>query len=325
MSADEAIDVRQLTHAYGTRTALNETDLRVQRGEIFAVLGPNGSGKTTLFRILSTLLPPQAGKVRVLGHDVGRDAPKVRKLIGVGFQATSLDKKLTVDENLAQQAYLYGIHGRQLRDRRSEVLQRLGITDRRSDFVETLSGGLKRRVDLAKSLLHQPTILLLDEPSTGLDPGARSDLWRYLRGLRETHGMTLMVTTHLLEEADRADRIMIMNEGQVVATGEPGKLRESIGEHSITVESDFPEKLCEQLNRLWNCQATLVGRDVRFPSSDRTNQLPRLIEEFPDLVKSVKLGRPTLEDVFIEKTGHRFWQDNDGEPMMSQEKESPAR
>lgn len=308
MSTPDAIDVQQLSHRYGARTALDHLDLHVDAGEVFAVLGPNGGGKTTLFRILSTLIPPQTGDVRILGHAVGADDAIVRRRIGVGFQSPSLDKKLTVDENLAQQAYLYGMHGRDMQIRRDEVLQRLGVIDRRRDVVETLSGGLRRRVDLAKSLLHRPALLLLDEPSTGLDPGARSDLWRYLRGLREAQGTTLVVTTHLLEEADRADRIVILNEGRIVAEGEPGALREATGGNSVTIETDVPERLCDELNRSWQCAATVVGQDVRLGGEHATEMLTRIIDEYPTLVKSVKLGRPTLEDVFIEKTGHRFWQ-----------------
>ncbi|HEY5315800.1 MAG TPA: ATP-binding cassette domain-containing protein, partial [Pirellulales bacterium] len=179
-----AVEVSQLVHHYGQRCALDHLDLEIERGELFAILGPNGGGKTTLFRLLSTLIPVQQGSIRILGHDVASDAALVRARLGVVFQAPSLDRKLTVRENLHYQGPLYGLGGRELRDRASQMLGRLGLTDREHDLVETLSGGLRRRVELAKGLLHRPPLLLLDEPSTGLDPGARSDLWNYLRQIR---------------------------------------------------------------------------------------------------------------------------------------------
>jgi ABC-2 type transport system ATP-binding protein len=304
-----AISVRSLTHCYGSRVALNDVTFSISAGEIFAFLGPNGGGKTTLFRILSTLMPLQQGAVSVFGYSVLGELFPVRRLIGVVFQSPSLDKKLTVDENVATQAALYGLRGSTFRARRDEVLEHLGLLDRRSDRVETLSGGLRRRADLAKALIHRPRLLLMDEPSTGLDPGARSDLWNYLRRLREQFQTTIVLTSHLLDEADRADQIAILHAGDIVASGEPRALRASVGGNSITVETDDAETLSRQINQRWQCNATVVDGDVRVSCRDNTAWAAHLVSEFPQQIKSVKIGRPTLEDVFICKTGHRFWND----------------
>ena len=310
MTPTPAIDVVSLSHRYGPRTALDQVSFTVDAGTMFAFLGPNGGGKTTLFRVLSTLIPPQSGAASIFGQSLNRDFLAIRRQIGVVFQAPSLDKKLTVDENLVAQGSLYGLRGAAFRARRDEALEQLGLSDRRQDIVETLSGGLRRRVDLAKVLIHRPRLLLLDEPSTGLDPGARSDLWRYLKRLREQYQTTIALTTHLLDEADRADQIAILNAGHIVASGAPAALRASVGGNSIVIETDAPDGVCEQLNGRWNCDAQVVDGDVRVGCREDASWAARLVEEFPGVIKSVKIGRPTLEDVFITKTGHRFWHDN---------------
>lgn len=310
MTNGNAIEVAGLAHRYGPRVALEGVEFEVAAGEVFAFLGPNGGGKTTLFRLLSTLMPVQAGRVRVLGHDLASELFEVRRQIGVVFQAPSLDKKLTIDENISQQAALYGIGGEVLRQRREEVLSQLGLADRRSDRVELLSGGLKRRADLAKSLIHHPRLLLLDEPSTGLDPGARGDLWQYLYRLREEKGLTIVLTSHLLDEADRANRIAIIDRGHLVASGPPGDLRSSIGGHCVTIETDSPAAVVEGLKAKLGVTATVVNGEVVVEGTRDASWLPRILELFPTQVQSVKLGRPTLADVFLQKTGHRFWQES---------------
>lgn len=310
MTNGNAIEVAGLAHRYGPRVALEGVEFEVAAGEVFAFLGPNGGGKTTLFRLLSTLMPVQAGRVRVLGHDLASELFEVRRQIGVVFQAPSLDKKLTIDENISQQAALYGIGGEVLRQRREEVLSQLGLADRRGDRVELLSGGLKRRADLAKSLIHHPRLLLLDEPSTGLDPGARGDLWQYLYRLREEKGLTIVLTSHLLDEADRANRIAIIDRGHLVASGPPGDLRSSIGGHCVTIETDSPAAVVEGLKAKLGVTATVVNGEVVVEGTRDASWLPRILELFPTQVQSVKLGRPTLADVFLQKTGHRFWQES---------------
>ena len=218
-----------LSHQYGSRLALSNVNFEVKAGEIFGLLGPNGGGKSTLFRILSTMMAPTGGRAEVAGHDVARDPAAVRRAIGVVFQTQSLDKALTVAENLRAQGHLYGLSGPKLRDRIAQVMERLGLADRRNDIVETLSGGLKRRVEIAKGLLHRPVVLLMDEASTGLDPGARRELWQYVEELRSREGVTILLTTHILDEADRCDRLALLHQGRVVAEGTPAHLRSRIG------------------------------------------------------------------------------------------------
>ena len=311
MNSAPAIEVAELSHAYRDRQALRAVSFEIAAGEIFAFLGPNGGGKSTLFRVLSTLMPPQHGRVDIFGQSVVEKQFVVRETIGVVFQAPSLDKKLTVDENLSQQAALYGLHGAQLRQRREEVLQQLGLVDRRSDLTETLSGGLRRRVDLAKGLLHRPKLLLLDEPSTGLDPGARSDLWRYLQQLRDDFGVTIVLTSHLLEEADRADRVAVLHRGQIVAKGTPAELRASIGGDSISIECERPAELAAKIHQQFGFEVSVIDELIRFPCPDGAAGVAQVMQEYSDEVHSIKLGKPTLEDVFIVKTGHRFWQAED--------------
>ncbi len=318
MSTNSAIDVESLSHAYGSRVALRDISFRVVPGELFVFLGPNGGGKTTLFRILSTLMPLQTGRVRVFGSDITEQKSQVRRCFGVAFQSPSLDKKLTVEENLAQQAALYGLFGAAFRERRDEVLAQLGLLDRKGERTETLSGGLRRRVDLAKALLHQPRLLLLDEPSTGLDPAARSDLWTYLRRLRQDAGVTVVLTSHLLDEAERADRIAILHEGQFVAEGDPLKLRDSVGGNSIVIEPSVDtESLATQINEQFNLRAQVVDQAIRISCEDGAKCVTQLIDAFPDQIQSIKLGKPTLEDLFISKTGHRFWADKTEEALAS--------
>ena len=231
--------VRDLRHRYpGTDPekpdALGGVDLDIASGEIVALLGPNGSGKTTLFRLLCTLLPIQQGSITIDGIDAAANPLAVRSRIGIVFQSPSLDKKLTVDENIACQGALYGITGSALDQRRDELLSLFDLTDRRSDYCEKLSGGLKRRVELAKGMLHRPKLLLLDEPSTGLDPSARLSLWKTIRQLAD-EGMAIVLTTHLLDEADKADRVAILASGTKIAEGTPAQLRSDQGQTVVTI------------------------------------------------------------------------------------------
>jgi len=304
-----AIQIHDVVHRYGERRALDGLSLQVERGEIFVFLGPNGGGKTTLFRLLSTLIPLQAGECSILGFSLGRETAAIRQRIGVVFQAPSLDKKLTVAENLMHQGHLYGLSGRGLAARQNEMLARLGLTDRRKDVVESLSGGLRRRVELAKGMLHRPRLLLLDEPSTGLDPGARSDLWDYLEQVRREEQTTIVLTTHLLEEADKADRIAILNHGKLVALDTPEALRSTVGGDSITIQTADPENLAAAVRTQFACPANVVGGAVRLEQPNGHEWIARLVEAFPGRIDAITLGKPTLEDVFIDRTGHRFWQE----------------
>jgi ABC-2 type transport system ATP-binding protein len=307
MTNVSAIEIAQLSYRYGDHPAVRDLSLSIEAGEIFALLGPNGSGKTTLFRVLSTLIPIQQGEVQILGLDLRRDSAAIRRELGIVFQAPSLDKKLTVLENMLHGGRLYGLGGTELRKRIDEMLARLGLGDRKRDLVEQLSGGLRRRVELAKGMLHGPRLLLLDEPSTGLDPGARSDLWQYFAQIRDQDGVTVVLTTHLLEEAERADRIAIMHRGQLAALNTPSALRAEVGGDSVTVRTKDPTSLAGAIQQQFQIQTMIVDGSVRLELPNGHQWIPRLVEAFPHQVDSITLGKPTLEDVFIHVTGHRFW------------------
>jgi ABC-2 type transport system ATP-binding protein len=300
-----AIETRGLSFRYGQRLALSELDLAISRGEIFVILGPNGGGKTTLFRLLSTLVPMQTGKAAVLGFDLARERQAIRSRIGVVFQAPSLDRKLTVAENVDLQGRLYGLAGNLLRERRNELLAQFGLSERAGELTEKLSGGLRRRVEIAKGLIHAPELLLLDEPSTGLDPAARNDLWRYLAELRAA-GTTIVLTTHFLDEAAVADRLAILSEGKLVALGVPEELQASVGGDSITIETDNAAELAAAISRELGLAARELEGTIRLEVPDGHQWIARLVEAFPDRIRAIRLGKPTLEDVFIACTGHRF-------------------
>ena len=306
-----AVAIADLQHSYGDREALRGVSFEIPPGEIFGLLGPNGGGKTTLFRILATLLPVQSGSARVLGHNVASEPDAVRRIIGVTFQSPSLDPKLTVAENLKFHGYLYGQSGSALAARIGELLARLGLTERAKDIAEKLSGGLKRRVEIAKSLLHSPKVLLLDEPSTGLDPGARHDLWKYLSQLRAESGVTVLVTTHLMEEAEHCDRLGILDRGQLVGLGTPAELRGSIGGDVVTLESDDADSLSSSVRDRFGVEPQQFGDTLRIERHAGHELTRDVVAEFREQIKSASLGKPTLEDVFIQRTGHRFWDDNE--------------
>ena len=238
-----AVEVLGLGYRYGDRRALGEVTFSVSRREIFGLLGPNGSGKTTLFKILSTLMPAAEGRASVLGHDLAREPGPVRKRLGVVFQHPSLDPKLTVQENLIHHGHLYGLSGGALRSRARALLDRFDLGDRARDRAEKLSGGLKRRVELAKALLPRPELLLLDEPSTGLDPGARREFSAHLEQLRRQEGVTALLTTHLMDEAECSDRVGILDQGHLVALGAPDELKRRVGGDVVVIRARDPEQL----------------------------------------------------------------------------------
>jgi ABC-2 type transport system ATP-binding protein len=303
------IQIEDLRHSYGQVVALKGISLSVRPGEIFGLLGPNGSGKTTLFRILSTLMLPTSGRALIAGFDAARTPDQVRRRIGVVFQAQSIDIKLSAEENLWHQGHLYGLHGSVLQERIREMLQRVGLADRATHKVETFSGGMQRRVELAKGLMHHPSVLLLDEPTTGLDPGARRDLWQYLRELREQENISVIITTHLMEEAERCDRLAILNLGEIVASGTPAELRSQIGGDVILLESAQAESLAIRIEQKFRIQTAVLDGKVRMERKDGHRFITDLVESFPGEIQSISVSKPTLEDVFIDCTGHRFWSD----------------
>ncbi len=309
MAPEIAVAVRDLTHAYGERTALAGISFEVPRGEIFSLLGPNGGGKTTLFRILTTLMSPGGGEASVFGVPVARDPAAVRRRIGVVFQEPSLDPKLTCLENLIHHGHFYGMRGGRLRSEALTLLETFGLAERAGDLTETLSGGLRRRAELAKSLLPGPDLLFLDEPSTGLDPGARLEFGAELQRLRKEQGTTVVLTTHFMEEADRCDRVAILHEGNLVAMGRPEELKESVGGEVVVIHSQDPAALREKIQTRFGHPARIVDGSLRLEHPRAHEFIPQVVEAFPGEVKSLTFGKPTLEDVFIQKTGQRFWRE----------------
>ena len=298
--------VEKLSHQYGSRLALSEVSFEVKAGEIFGLLGPNGGGKSTLFRILSTMMAPTGGRAEVAGHDVSREPAAVRRSIGVVFQTQSLDKALRVAENLRAQGHMHGLAGPKLRERMEQVTQRLGLADRSKDLVETLSGGLKRRVEIAKGLLHRPVVLLMDEASTGLDPGARRELWQYVEELRSREGVTILLTTHILDEADRCDRLALLHQGRVVAEGTPAELRSRIGGDVVVLEAADPADaaaLGGQIETRFGLKPSVMSGVLRVEISNGHRFITEVVEAFPGAIQSVGLHKPTLEDVFVKETG----------------------
>lgn len=301
-----AVSIRGVSHRYGQRQALDGVTFDIAAGEVFGILGPNGGGKTTLFRLLSTLIALQIGEVTLVGFDLRRDAYEIRRRIGIVFQAASLDKKLTVAENIRYQAALYGLTGGELQRRETEALEQFGLRDRADELCERLSGGLRRRVELAKGMIHEPQLILLDEPSTGLDPGARLDLWQHLVQLREARGTTVVLTTHILEEAAKADRLAILHEGHLVALDTPAALQATVGGDAITIRTANPVRLIQTLRENFSLAASEMEGGVRVDVDQGHRWIGRLLEAIPQQIDEITLGKPTLEDVFIAKTGRRF-------------------
>lgn len=310
LARDPVVAIEDLTHRYGERAALAGVTLRIDRGEIFGLLGPNGGGKTTLFKILATLLVPTGGQVTIYGHDLAREASHIRRHLGVVFQHPSLDPKLTAAENLHHHGHLYGMRGRELRERAHALLERLGLAERAADRVETLSGGLQRRVEVAKALIHRPEVLLLDEPSTGLDPGARRDFIHHLGQLRSDEGVSVLLTTHILDEAERCDRLGILHSGKLVALGTPGELKTKVGGDVVVIHAHDAFSLRARIRERFGVDPQLVDGNLRV-ETPRGHEFARAVADaFGDTVEGVAFGRPTLEDVFIHLTGRRLWGEN---------------
>jgi ABC-2 type transport system ATP-binding protein len=324
MSPSSAIAIDELVVDYGARRALGPVSFTVEPRQVFALLGPNGGGKTTLFRVLTTAILPSAGRASIRGHDVAGAPDLVRRELGVVFQSPSLDAKLSVRENLWHAGHLYGLSGARLAKRIDEVLAIVTLGDRSADRVEHLSGGQRRRVELAKGLLHRPAVLLLDEPSTGLDPGARRDLWKQLLALRDETGVTMLLTTHILDEAERCDRVGILDRGKLVALDSPAALKRAIRGEVVSVEGHDPDPsaLRERIAARFACQPTLLHHAIRIERPDGAAFVAELMRAFPDDIRAVTVGQPTLEDVFIQVTGRALWEDDPNAAAVSA---GPAR
>ncbi|QXD14898.1 ABC transporter ATP-binding protein [Rhodocaloribacter litoris] len=301
-----AVECKHIAHRYGEHPALNDVTFSVKEGERFGLLGPNGSGKTTLFRILSTLLPPTEGTASVLGFDCVHRPDAVRRRLGVVFQQPALDDELTVTENLRFHAALYGLRGNTRTRRIDTLLNRFGLADRAGDRAGTLSGGLRRRVDLVRGLLHAPRLLLLDEPSTGLDPAARHAFWNAIDRLRHDEHTTILLATHLLEEAETCDRLALLDRGRLVALGTPADLKAALGAETLWLAADDPVALCARIRERFGLAARPVGGQVQLSHPEAHTLLATLYDAFGSTIRSATVRPPTLEDVFMVHTGHRL-------------------
>ena len=298
-----SVTARHLCHNYGNNTALNDVSFSVMPGALFGLLGPNGSGKTTLFRLLATLIPVQSGELTVCGFDVTTQQSSVRRQLGVTFQAPAVDVRLTVAENLKCHGGLYGLSGAALNNRVSEMLERFGIADRRKSIVGTLSGGLKRRVELAKGMMHDPGVLLLDEPTSGLDPRARQEFWDLAASQQKSHGTTIIVATHLMPEAERCDQVLLLDQGRTVAEGTPAKLQSRLNGDRLTVRLRDAARHLEKLRSIVGGNVNLHDDRVTLRATNPTEQIRDIMQLFGEQILSLELTRPSLEDVFLELTG----------------------
>jgi len=299
------IAVERLVKDYGSIRAVDDVSFAVRQGEIFGFLGPNGAGKTTTISILCTLLRPTSGQVRVGGHDVTRDRNRVRHSIGLVFQEPALDLKLTAEENLYLHARLYGVTGSEYARRLREVLELVELWDRRRDKVETYSGGMKRRLEIARGLIHYPKVLFLDEPTLGLDPQTRNHLWAYVLRLKQEKEMTIFLTTHYMNEAEYCDRIGVIDHGRLVTLDTPARLKEGVGGDVILLRSRSPaDAVIRELGQKLGLRAAADGDAVRLEIQDADRRVPEIVRALSVGVDAIEVRKPTLEDVFLKLTGH---------------------
>jgi ABC-2 type transport system ATP-binding protein len=301
---ESVIVARGLTKRFGELEAVKGIDLDVRRGEIFGFLGPNGAGKSTTINILCTLMRPTAGQASVAGFDVDRQPADVRASIGLVFQDPSLDIQLTARENLEFHAFIYSVPAAERGRRIAEVLEMVELTDRAGSIVMTFSGGMKRRLEIARGMLHTPEVLFLDEPTIGLDPQTRRHIWTYLRGLREQAGVTLFMTTHYMDEAEECDRIAIIDGGRIVALGTPSELKALVGGDVVTVATADNVIAAAEIKSLFGLEPIASDGSIRVEVPDGAGFVPRLVRETSVPVTSVSFRRPSLDDVFLKLTGH---------------------
>jgi ABC-2 type transport system ATP-binding protein len=303
VTSESAVEVESLVKRFGDFTAVDDVSFTVQPGELFGFLGPNGAGKTTTISILCTLLKPSGGVARVAGHDVALEQAAVRSSIGLVFQEVTLDDYLTGAENLRFHAVLYGVPPSQVRDRTRPLLEMVGLADRADQQVRFYSGGMKRRLEIARGLLHAPRVLFLDEPTIGLDPQTRKHIWDYVDTLRGRESTTMFLTTHYMDEAERCDRIAIIDHGRIVAIDTPDALKASVGADTVTVSTGDDEAASRALSAGLGLHTDLTDEGVRFRVQDGEAFVPRLFDHLPAGVRSVNVRRPSLDDVFMEYTG----------------------
>ncbi|HVV74706.1 MAG TPA: ATP-binding cassette domain-containing protein [Mycobacteriales bacterium] len=303
--AATAVSVRGLVKRYGPIEAVRGIDLDVTPGEVFGFLGPNGAGKSTTIKILCTLVTPTSGEATVAGLDVRSQRALVRRNIGLVFQESTLDEYLTAEQNLKFHAAIYGMSRRVVRPRIDAVLELVGLADRKDSAVRTFSGGMKRRLEIARGLLHSPRVLFLDEPTIGLDPDSRQVLWRYVDQLRREEDITVFLTTHYMDEAERCDRIAIINHGAIVALGTPGELKAQVGDDRVRIVTSDNAASIKQIATTLKIEAVPDGDALLVSVPDGEGFIPKLFG-IGISVQSVSVSRPTLDDVFMAHAGHRI-------------------
>jgi len=317
---DNAIEVKNLVKTYGQLIAVNDVSFNIGQGEIFGFLGPNGAGKTTTIRMLCTLARPSSGQATVNGFDVVHQQRQVRKSIGLVFQDPSLDEKLSAIQNMRFHAMIYDVPS-SVRERRiEEVMNMVELWDRRNSRVINYSGGMKRRLELARGLLHNPRVLFLDEPTLGLDPQTRNRIWEYVSDLQKREGTTIFLTTHYMDEAEKANRIAIIDHGKIVAIDSPDKLKEMVAKDIITLRTDDNAKAAEEIKSRYQLETRANNNELIFEKAGGEEFLPVFIKEFDTRILSISLRRPSLDDVFLKLTGHQIREEqaNSGFKQMAQ-------
>ena len=298
-----AVLVRGLRKRYGDIEAVAGIDLDVAPGEVFGFLGPNGAGKSTTIKILCTLVTPTSGEARVAGHDVVRERDEVRRNIGLVFQEITLDDYLTAEQNLRFHAELYGIPSRAVAGRLQQVMEMVGLWDRKASRVQTFSGGMKRRLEIARGLMHSPRVLFLDEPTVGLDPQTRVSIWSYITELRRREQITIFLTTHYMDEAEYCDRIAIIDGGKLIALDTPANLKAKVGKDRVQIRTADDPAAIAALEAKLGIAATMRDGQITFAVADGERFVPRLFAELGVPIRAVSVARPSLDDVFIAFTG----------------------
>lgn len=299
----QIIQVENLVKKFGSITAVDAISFGVQEGTIFGFLGPNGAGKTTTINILCTLLSPTSGRTLIAGYDCMKNPSEVRTAIGIVFQDTTLDKDLTAYENLVFHAYLYNLPKSQMRERVDGVLRFVDLYERKNDLVKKFSGGMKRRLEVARGLLHRPRVLFLDEPTLGLDPQSRTTLWEFITELPRKHNVTIFMTTHYMEEAEACDRIAIIDHGKIIAMDTPDELKKTVGGDVVSITTTDNASARYEIESAFNMKVAEKEDSLYMTCTRGDTCIPELIRTLGDRVLSVRIQRPTLNDVFLKLTG----------------------
>jgi ABC-2 type transport system ATP-binding protein len=298
-----AVSVKGLAKRYGEIEAVRAIDFEVSRSEVFGFLGPNGAGKSTTINMLCTLVKPTGGSALVAGHDIVSERDAVRRNIGLVFQDTTLDGYLTAEQNLRLHAELYGVPRETVAPRMQQVMEMVGLWERRRSLVGTFSGGMKRRLEIARGLLHSPRVLFLDEPTVGLDPQTRSSIWSYIDQLKQREDITIFLTTHYMDEAEYCDRIAIMDHGRIIVLDTPAALKAEVGKDRVQIHTDDDQAAIDALGERFEIEATVAEGAVTFGVPDGEQFVPRLFAELGVPIRAVSVARPSLDDVFMSHTG----------------------